>query len=65
MAKFNHAVTIAFEVITDHPEGDDFTPEILRQALLDKINQFDREDTWIEAVGRPFDTYQVINKTSS
>lgn len=60
--KFNHAVTVAFEVITDDPEGNDFTPDILRHALLDKIKQHDREGTWIEAVGAPFDTYQVEEK---
>lgn len=56
--KFNHAVAIAFEVVTDDPHGNDFTPELLRHALLQRIISVDSTNEWLEAVS-VFDTYEI------
>lgn len=56
--KFNHAVGIAFEVVTDDPHGNDFTPELLRHALLQRIISVDSTNEWLEAVS-VFDTYEI------
>lgn len=59
MPRFNHAVDIAFTVISDDPEGNDFTPAMLRAALIRRIADLDSQpDQWLEAVGAPFDTYE-------
>ena len=60
MPKFNHAVDIAFTVISDDPDGKDFTPAMLRAALLRRIEILDKNpEEWIEAIGAPFDTYEM------
>lgn len=61
MKKYNHAFTIAFEVISDDPEGNDVTADMLKAGLKQRIINLDAEgDTiWIEATGAPFDTYEV------
>lgn len=59
MPRFNHAFDIAFEVITDDPEGENVTPAILKAALLKRIENLDEDDSWLEAAGAPFDTYEV------
>jgi len=60
MAKYNHACTIAFIVIFENAQGDDFTPLMLKVALLERIKNLDQSpegSEWLEAVGAPFDTY--------
>ena len=61
MAKFNHAVDIAFEVISNHPHGDDITAEMFRAALLKRIEQLDANpQEWQEVMNQaPFDTYEI------
>lgn len=64
--RYNHAVTIAFEVWSNHPEGEDITPEMLKKALLKRIAQLDTtpdpkfahcsESEWLEACLPPYDT---------
>ena len=55
--KFNHAFTIAFEVITDH-EGEDVTGDELFTGLLRRIaNLRENPDEIIEACGLPYDTF--------
>lgn len=60
--EYSHACTIAFTVISKHPKGEDFTPEMLKEALLARIRSMSPEE-WIEAVGAPFDTYKVPEGT--
>lgn len=60
--KFNHAVTIAFAVISSDRNGDDFTPDMLKRALQQRISELDSSTEgrdWLEAVGAPFDTMVV------
>jgi hypothetical protein len=56
--KYNHAYTIAFELVSSTPTGEDVTPEMLREALIRRISELDKTDTWIEATGAPFDTFE-------
>lgn len=55
--KYNHAVTLAFEVISEDPNGEDITPAMLKEALLQRMVNLDIGDEWVEAIGAPFDTY--------
>ena len=65
MSRYNHAFDIAFEVISDHEEGDDITPEMLRDALQKRITSLDESQSdkgeWHEACGL-FDTFKVEPK---
>ena len=56
--KYNHAVTLAFEVVSNDPNGDDFTPAMLRKALLERMVSLDIGNEWVEAIGAPYDTYE-------
>lgn len=58
MPRYNHAYTVAFSLNSDHPDGEDVTPEMLRVALLRRIIQLDEDGEWEEAVGAPYDTYE-------
>mgnify|MGYP003642769533 CR=1 FL=1 len=55
--KYNHAVTLAFEVISEDPWGGDITPAMLREALLQRMVNLDTDEAWIEAIYPPYDTY--------
>lgn len=57
--KFNHALTLAFEAISERKDGDDLTPAMLRAALMRRIIQLDEEGAWLEACLAPFDTYEM------
>jgi len=52
MDRFNHQCSIGFTVISEDEDGDDFTPAMLRAALLKRIDDLDRAgaDEWREAV---------------
>ena len=55
--KYNHAVDIAFEVISNDEQGVDITPDMYRLALMRRIEELDRTNTWNEAIGI-FDTME-------
>lgn len=57
--KYNHACDLAFEVLSDDQQGLDITPYMFRMALQKRIDELDREGSWGEAIGAPFDTYQM------
>lgn len=59
MARYNHAYEIAFSLESSHEDGDDVTPQMLRTALLRRMDDLDIAGEWEEAVGAPFDTYEV------
>lgn len=48
--KYNHAVDLAFEVISNDEQGEDITPDMLRAALKNRIENLDRNNEWLEAV---------------
>lgn len=59
MRRYNHAYEVAFSLVSDHPEGEDVTPVMLRNALMSRIEELDNRNEWTEAVGAPYDTYEV------
>jgi len=58
MPKFNHACTIAFEVLSDHPNGEDITPDMLRAAIARRLCDIEG-DEMLEACLPPYDTFEV------
>ena len=56
--RYNHALDIAFEVISNKEDGSDITNDMLRTALTKRIKMIDDCDL-IEACGAPFDTYEM------
>jgi hypothetical protein len=57
MKMYNHAYSIAFSVVSKHPEGDDITPQQFRHAILKSLAAL-VDDELMEALGAPFDTYE-------
>jgi hypothetical protein len=52
MTNFSHVVSVAFTVNSADAEGKDFTPDMLRAALLARVADLDnspRGSEWIEA----------------
>ena len=59
MTTYNHAFTIAFEVITKASceTKDDYpTPDVVRSALIGRLSRC-CDDELMEAVGCPYDTH--------
>lgn len=59
--RYNHMVTVAFTVHSGAQDGSDFTPAMLREAMLTRIKDLDNSpkgQEWLEAVGAPVDTYE-------
>lgn len=50
---------VAFSLESDHQRGEDVTPQMLREALLQRIKDLDIYSGWIEATGAPLDTFRV------
>ncbi len=58
--KYNHAYTIAFSLESNHPTGDDVTPDMFRTALLNRVKDLDSSNEWGEVASEyPYDTYEV------
>lgn len=59
--KYNHAVDIAFSLVSNHPQGEDITADMLRTALWNRIRDLDNSNEWGEIAANtvPFDTYEV------
>ncbi len=55
---YNHALDIAFEVVTKDKEGEDIQGVVLRNALQKRLDSLSDEELE-EACGAPFDTYNV------
>jgi hypothetical protein len=56
--RYNHAYDIAFTVESEHPTGDDLTPNQIRGAIWKRLAELPDSEL-PEAVGMPFDTYEV------
>lgn len=65
MPRYNHGYTLAFSVESKDPKGEDVSPQMLRAALLRRIDDLDIGDEWVEATGAPFDTYEVDESVRS
>ena len=57
MARYNHAYTLAFSLVSNDDKGHDVDASQLKAALLARIADLDAEGAWVEATGVPFDTY--------
>ncbi|MGT2516944.1 hypothetical protein ACVOMT_24585 (plasmid) [Sphingomonas panni] len=57
MARYNHAYTLAFSLVSNDDKGHDVDARQLKAALLARIADLDAEGAWVEATGVPFDTY--------
>lgn len=55
---FDHAMTIAFSLRSEHPSGEDLTAQQIRNALFQRLTSLN-DDELVEATGAPFDTYEV------
>jgi hypothetical protein len=58
--RYNHALTIAFTVVSEHPLGEDITNQQIYRGILNRLvdlmgssNQYEIQ----EAVQPPYDTY--------
>ena len=63
MTKYNHAISLAFEVTSEDPNGNDITVEMLKTALKRRIDNLDASTTpewteWLEACLPPWDTFE-------
>ena len=63
--RFNHACELAFTVISEDLNGEDFTGPMLREAILKRLASIGDAEL-LEAVGAPFDTFeeQDMSKTT-
>ena len=59
MARFNHALSLGFTVLSDDPEGEDITVKMIRKALEERIFEIDRHNEWQEACLPPWDTFEL------
>lgn len=59
MTKYNHAFDVAFIVISEKEDATDVTPMMLAVALNKRIASLLNDDEFLEAVGCPFDTYEM------
>lgn len=57
MARYNHAYTLAFSLVSNDDKGHDVDARQLKAALLARIENLDEEGSWIESAGAPYDTY--------
>ena len=58
MKKYNHAFTVAFTVVTTN-EADKVTEKELLAGLTRRLADLIEHDEIIEAVGMPYDTYEM------
>ena len=56
--RYNHAVSLAFEVISNDEYGADITPAMLREALLQRMVNLDSDAEWLDATMPPYDTME-------
>jgi hypothetical protein len=57
MARYNHAYTLAFSLVSNDDKGHDVDARQLKEALLARIENLDEEGSWVESAGAPYDTY--------
>ncbi len=58
-AQYSHAFTIAFALISPDATGENVPARELRTAIQQRIDSITDDAELIEAVGLPYDTYQV------
>ncbi len=66
MPRYNHAYTIAFEVISNSEDAGDVTEKMLVDGIFRKLHQiFSPQwgDTMLDACDHPYDTYEIKEDT--
>jgi len=58
MTNYSHGCDLAFEVVSQHKDGEDITPAMFRLAIIKRINDIDRTDSWDQTINI-FDTYNT------
>lgn len=58
MTRYNHAFSLAFEVISSKEDGSDVTQEQLALAIRKRVSNLIDNNEMLEAVGPPFDTFE-------
>lgn len=56
--QWNHAFDLGFSVVSSTDDGSDVTPAMYREALLNRIEELDKDNAWEEAVGASFDSFR-------
>lgn len=66
---YNHAVSVAFTVVSDDPKGADITSSMLREGLTQRLRDLEAsgrpdnpEGEWLEACLPVWDTYEMENE---
>jgi len=64
MTQYNHALSLAFEVISNDEEGEDITIPMLKAALQKRVENIDSggDLEWEQACLPPWDTYEMEAK---
>ena len=57
--KYNHAFALAFTIESNHPDGNDIFGVHFTNAVLKRIIDLNENAEWDEAVGAPFDTFEI------
>ena len=58
MTNYSHGCDLAFEVVSQHKDGKDITPAMFRLAIIKRINDIDRTNSWDQTINI-FDTYDM------
>ena len=58
MTRYSHAYDFAFEIESDHPDGEDLTPAMIRAALIKRATEIDDAEV-LHACGL-FDTHEIL-----
>jgi hypothetical protein len=58
MAKYNHAFTVGFSVLSENTNALDVDADMIRTALRRLVDTY-TDDELMENAGAPFDTYEM------
>jgi len=65
MARYNHAYTFGFEVVSSNADASDVTHEMLMQAILNRLSRTGsepksgEEGSMVDCCDAPFDTHEL------
>ena len=57
--KYNHAFSVCFSIESEDPEGCDLTAEQIRDAIMRRVRMAYESKDLHEAIGAPYDTYEI------
>lgn len=66
--RYSHAFTLAFELVSHDEDGEDVTPQMLAEAIHKRVTDLmATKDSaeMLEAVGAPFDTYEITEEDAA